>query len=87
MTLKKNLSNLAKRWLLNSSGEISFTKIGAELASVAGVIVGLPQAMFAVGITHIVIPIIVVELAKLVLVVGSLTAVVGARDALDKIKK
>jgi hypothetical protein len=87
MALKDVLAKAAKKWLLNADGEISFMKIGAEAATVAGIIVGLPQAMFTAGIEHIVIPAIIIEGAKLVLVIGSMIAVVGARNAMDKIKK
>lgn len=85
MSFKDAVNKSVKRWFLNKDGEISFTKVGVEVAAVGGAVVTLPASLAAVGLT-VAIPPVVILGAKLAVFFGSMMAGTGARDAMDKSK-
>ena len=70
---KKTLQN----WFLNEQGEISMTKVGAEITGIAAMILIIPT----LDLTAIHLPQAIIDLAKIAAAIGGTTAVVGARNA------
>lgn len=73
---------LVARYFLNAQGEISTTKIGGEIMGLAGIIIAIPTMGLGVAV-----PVAVMTAAKLALAIGGMTAINGARDAMDKNKQ
>lgn len=72
---------LIKKYFLNKKGEISTTKIGGELMGLAAIIIAIPTMGLGVAV-----PVAVMTAAKFALAIGGMTAINGARDAIDNKK-
>lgn len=75
--MKNALKKTIEKWFLNEQGEISMTKIGAEITGLAAMVLIVPTLDLSV----IQIPQAIIDLAKIAAAIGGTTAVVGARNA------
>lgn len=73
-----------KKWIkkmwLNDQMELSMTKVGGQLVGMAVGIVALP----AMGVA---VPVMLLGGSKMILAIGMVLGISGARDALDKTAK
>ena len=86
MSIKTFIDAQYKQWFLNAKGEVSFTKLGLQLAAVSGAIITFPASAAAIGIAVVVPPAIIAG-AKLAGIIGLTLAGVRAKDTLDEVKK
>jgi hypothetical protein len=81
-----NWKAFLKNLVTDKDGNISTTKIGAGVAAVGTAVVGFPTAMAAAGVI-VVLPVAIMTGAKVAMAVGGYIAVIGGRNAIDKVNK
>lgn len=74
---------LLKRMLINEDGEVSLSKIGTVMLTIAGMILAVPT----LELQNIVLPAVVLDIAKLIAFIGGGTTAIGFRDAINKKNK
>jgi hypothetical protein len=92
MNLIDSLKKVLTPYTCSANGKFSVTKTGASIAGLGGTIIGLPIALNAVGASsgveiNIVLPVVVAAAAKWMIGIGGYMAIIGGRNAIDKIKK
>jgi hypothetical protein len=76
----KNIVNATfKRWILNSDGAVSLTKIGLNVAGAGAAILAVPTLGLGIAV-----PAAILTAAKLACVIGGMLAGTGAKDTADK---
>lgn len=86
MDFKKFIDANFKRWFLNSDGNISFTKVGLQVAAIGAAVATFPATMAAAGVV-VALPAAVIVASKYAVILGTLMAGTGAKDTVDKANK
>jgi hypothetical protein len=92
MKIIEALKQALAPYTCSTDGKFSVTKTGASVAGLGGTVIGLPIALNAVGASsgveiNIVLPVVVAAAAKWMIGIGGYMAIIGGRNAIDKIKK
>jgi hypothetical protein len=75
--LQKILIQFCAKMMLNEKQEVSFMKLGGNIAALAAVVLSMPSMGFEVSID-------ILNVAKLVLALAAALGWAGARDAIKK---